>query len=146
MKKIKIILTIAFAVISSCACTRRIYVPTVRSTTIIDTLVQTVADSALVNAVFACDSLNQVYIKQLDQYKGEQAKQKVTFSENKLKIETRWKTKYVDRMIAVHDTVTVVQIQKVDKIVKQIPPFFWWCFAIAFAALIYIVLKIFVKK
>ncbi len=106
-------------------CTRRVYVPTVSSHTIIDTLVREIRDSAMLDALLECDSLGQVQLKELEILKGEAAASQMSLTENRIKVETRWQTKYVDRLEYVRDTITLVEVQEVVTAEPYIPKFFW---------------------
>lgn len=112
-------------------CTRTVYEPAVRSERVIDTVTQTVGDSAVLRALFECDSLGNVRLRELYDAKGKMAQMETRLSGGELQVVTRWQTKYVERVREVHDTTTVVQIQEVAREVKHIPTFFWWCFAVA---------------
>lgn len=133
----KLILLICAVTAINTGCSRKIITPSNR-TTIIDTITKTVADSALIRAVFECDSLNNVRVRELNQYKGDAATQNVDFKDNTLKVETRWKTKYIDRITQIRDTVTITKIQNVDKIVTRIPTLFWCCLAFTCATIVYL--------
>lgn len=126
---IAIVSILCMALISGC--TRTIYTPVVRTEKIVDTLVQQIADSAALHALFECDSNNRVIMRALSETKGATATQDVSFSDGELRVETRWKTKYVDRIHQVHDTTTVVEVREVVRTEKHVPTFFWWCFAVA---------------
>lgn len=123
-------------------CTKKIYVPVSRSTTIIDTVTNVVADSSLLYAYFECDSLNNVRIAELSQVKGAMASQEVEFKQNRLKVETKWKTKFVDRVEKRVDTVTIVDIVVQERVVAKIPTFFWITFFGSIFGLVYIFWKI----
>lgn len=125
------------------SCTKRLYVPVTSTKTIIDTIVKVQPDSSMFMALFECDSLNRVRIKELEQYKGKEASQNVEFKDNRLTVETRWKTQYIDRIKEVHDTTTVIQEVEVVKTVKHIPTLFWWTFGIAIVAILYLGFKVF---
>ncbi len=118
---------LALALIALASCTRRIYVPTTTSHTLIDTLVREVNDSSMINALLECDSLGRVQLQELEILKGEAAASEMTLQENRIKVETRWKTKYVDRLEYVRDTITLVEVQEVIKPDPYIPKFFWGC-------------------
>ncbi|SUE33804.1 Uncharacterised protein [Rikenella microfusus] len=125
----------AAAVCMSCfSCTRTVYEPAVRSEKIVDTLVRPVADSAVLRALFECDSLGNVRLAELHDAKGRMAEMETQLRDGELKVVTRWRTKYVDRVREVHDTATVVEVREVTKVVRHVPKFFWWCFGIAAAA------------
>lgn len=112
-------------------CTRTIYTPVIQSRTVIDTVVAQLADSAMIRALFECDSAGNVLMTELHQVKGRMAEQSFDFGDNELRVETRWKTKVVDRFIEVRDTVSVVQIQEVIRREAYIPSLFKWCFVVA---------------
>lgn len=113
------------------SCTRTIYEPMVKSEKIIDTVTCMVTDSAVLRALFDCDSLGNVHLRELHDAKGRMADMETQLSDGELKVVTRWQTKYVDRIREVHDTTTVVEVREVTKLVKYVPRFFWWCFGIA---------------
>lgn len=125
------------------SCSRIIYEPVVRTQRIVDTLVQQVADSAIFVAMFECDSARRVILRELESVKGATAIQTNEFRDGRLEIQTRWKTKIVDRMVEVHDTVTRVEVREVERIKKVVPTFFWCCFGLTTLVLIYFVSKIF---
>lgn len=129
--------TIALLLLAAASCTRRVYVPQIRSERIIDTITRVEPDSATLTALFECDSLNQVRIRQLEQYKGKGGAQEVVFKDGELRIETRWRTQYIDRIHEVRDTVTVVDVRTETKEVRRVPAFFWWCFGVALLAVLY---------
>lgn len=129
------------------SCNRRLLPPissTSSTVTIIDTVVEIRPDSTLFFALFECDRLNRVRLRELEQRKGATASQDVAFKDGALKIETRWKTQYIDRIKEVHDTTTVTirQTIEVEKIVNRVPVFFWYCFGIAIVAILYLGFKI----
>lgn len=133
MKKICLFLPI-FMISLFFGCTRTIYEPVVKSHVLIDTVMQTVTDSAVLRALFDCDSLGNVRLSELHDAKGKMAQMETRLQDGELKVVTRWQTKYVDRLQQIRDTVTVVEVREVVRTVKHIPKFFWWCFAIALGA------------
>lgn len=138
-----IIATLFFAIILSVtACNRKIFVPVHTTRTIIDTIVQNRVDSALLDAVFECDSVNNVLIKKMKYSKSQSATQVFEFQDNNLKIKTQWRTKIVDRIVEIKDTVTVIQTLKVDKIIYKTHSFFWVCFAIALMSVILLIIRL----
>lgn len=117
------------------SCTKTIYVPAKSSTVIIDTVVKQVADSAVVRALFECDSNNRVVLRELYEARGEQASGSVEVdSSGSIEVVTRWRTEYIDRIKEVRDTTTVVEIREIERVVKHVPRFFWYCFG--FSALV----------
>lgn len=116
------------------ACTRTIYEPVVRSERVVDTVVRTAPDSAVLRALFECDSLGNVRLAELHDAKGRMAEMETRLEEGELQVVTRWQTRYVDRVREVHDTVTVVDVQTVVERERYVPRFFWWCFWVALAA------------
>lgn len=110
------------------------YEPAVRSEKIVDTLVRTIADSAVLRALFECDSLGNVRLAELHDVKGRMAEMETQFRDGELKVVTRWRTKYVDRVREVHDPATVIEVSETVRTVKRAPAFFWGCFAVAVAA------------
>jgi hypothetical protein len=100
----------------------------------VDTVVREVVDSAVLEALFECDSTGRVVLHELAETKGELARQQARFEEGRLKVETRWKTRYIDRLVEIKDTVTVVELRETIREVKYIPKFFWACFAVALCA------------
>lgn len=126
-------------------CTRTIYTPVIQSRTVIDTVVAQLADSAMIRALFECDSAGNVLMTELHQVKGRMAEQSFDFGDNELRVETRWKTKIVDRFIEVRDTVSVVQIQEVIRREPYVPSFFKWCFVVALVVVGWGVVKIFAR-
>lgn len=127
-------------------CTRRVYVPQVRSERIVDTIRLTEPDSAMVTALFECDSLGRVRLREIELYKGREASQEFTFADNSLRIETRWRTQFIDRFHEIRDTLTVVETRTETRFVTKIPLFFWICFSICIGGILYIVYRIFFKK
>ena len=118
--------------LSSCA--RTVYVPAVRSERVVDTLTRTMADSAVLRALFACDSLGHVRLAELHDAKGRMAEMEMQLREGELQVVTRWQTRYVDRIREVHDTTTVVEVREVVRIERHVPRFFRICFVVALAA------------
>ena len=116
------------------ACTRTIYEPVVRSERVVDTVMCTVPDSAVLRALFECDSLGNVRLAELHDAKGRMAEMETRMEEGELQVVTRWQTRYVDRVREVHDTVTVVDVQTVVERERYVPRFFWWCFGVALVA------------
>lgn len=116
------------------SCTRTIYEPVVKSEKIVDTVTQTVSDSAVLRALFECDSLGNVRLRELYDAKGKMADMQTQLKDGELKVVTKWQTKYIDRVREVHDTTTLVEVREVTKVVKHVPKFFWWCFGIAVAS------------
>lgn len=123
-------------------CTKKIYVPVVREHKITDTITRTQADSAIIEALFECDSLGRVRMRQLEAYKGVSASNDINFKEGALRVETRWRTQYIDRFVELRDTITVVDYCTKTVEVSHIPAFFWWTFAIALVALLYVIWRI----
>lgn len=113
------------------SCTRTIYQPVVKSEKIVDTVTQTVSDSAVLRALFECDSLGNVRLRELYDAKGKMADMQTQLKDGELRVVTKWQTKYIDRVREVHDTTTLVEVREVTKVVKHVPKFFWWCFGIA---------------
>lgn len=113
------------------SCTRTIYEPVVRSEKIVDTVTQTVSDSAVLRALFECDSLGNVRLRELYDAKGKMADMQTQLKDGELKVVTKWQTKYIDRVREVRDTTTLVEVREVTKVVKHVPKFFWWCFGMA---------------
>lgn len=124
------------------SCTRTVYVPVASSRVIVDTVVGLSADSAMIRALFECDSSGRVLIRELSQLKGRNSNQSFLFENNELNLETRWQTKLIERLIEVKDTVTVVQERKIVTQKAFIPKFFWGCFAFSLLTLGWIVFKI----
>lgn len=121
------------------SCTHKVYVPTHSSFTVVDTVVRQVADSAVVRALFECDSNNRVVLRELYQARSEQAAGSLDIdSSGRVEVITRWRTQYIDRVKEVRDTTTVVEYREVVKTVKYVPRFFWYCFAVAMAAVGYL--------
>lgn len=116
------------------SCARTVYVPAVRTERVIDTLTRTVADSAVLRALFACDSAGHVRLQELHDAKGRMAEMEMQLQGGELQVVTRWQTKYVDRIREVHDTTTVVEFRETVRVVRHVPRFFWVCFAVALLA------------
>lgn len=112
-------------------CTRTLYTPVVSSHTIIDTVVMQTRDSAMLRALFECDSAGNVLLRELNHSKGLLASQDFAFSDNELRVETRWQTKFIDRMVEVRDTVTVVEVREVVRRERYVPAVMWWLVALA---------------
>lgn len=121
----------------SAGCARTVYVPQTSYRSIVDTVVRQVADSALLEALFECDSAGKVVMRELNEAKGKLAGQEASFSDGRLRVETRWKTEYIDRVVELRDTVTMVRVQ--TEVVRQryVPGFFKWCFAVALGGAVY---------
>ena len=133
MKRISVLLFFLLSI----ACTRTIYTPVYSEKVVIDTVVREVQDSSVVKALLECDSSGRVLISTIDHLHGELANSKVVIdTTGKVEVITKWRTKYIERIKEVHDTTTVVEIREVDKIVKVIPRFFWWCFGIALTSVL----------
>lgn len=124
-----VILTIMF--FTTVGCTRTIYTPQVRTQKVVDTLVQQVADSATIRALFECDSAGRVVLRELQETKGRMAAHEMSIVDGEVRVVTRWQTKYVDRVTELHDTTTVVEVREVVRVERHVPRFFWWCFAVA---------------
>lgn len=120
------------------SCTRTVYVPTVRSERVVDTLVRTESDSAVLQALFACDSVGNVRLEELHDAKGRLAEMATELRNGSLRVVTRWQTKYVDRIREVHDTTTVVEVRETVREVRHVPRFFWWCFAVALGSVLWV--------
>lgn len=133
MKKITLFIQILMMLLFF-GCTRTIYEPVVKSHVLIDTVMQTVTDSAVLRALFDCDSLGNVRLSELHDAKGKMAQMETRLQDGELKVVTRWQTKYVDRLQQIRDTVTVVEVREVVRTVKRVPAFFWWCFGITLGA------------
>lgn len=124
-------------------CTRTLYTPAVQRHTVIDTIVSQVVDSAMVRALFECDSLGNVLMTELHQSKGKLADQHFDFADNELRVETRWQTKFIDRVIELRDTVTVVELKEVVTEKPYIPTLFWCCLAFSLVSLLRLCWKFF---
>lgn len=122
-------------------CARTIYTPVIQRHTIVDTVVEQVRDSATLRALFECDSLGNVLLTELKQTKGMMANQSFDFADNELRIETRWRTKFIDRVIEIRDTVTVVEVREVVSEKAYIPTFFWICMGFTIVTIIYLFVK-----
>lgn len=132
MKKISILLLLLLA-----ACTRTVYTPVYSEKVVVDTVVREVQDSSVVKALLECDSSGRVLISTINHLHGELANSKVEIdTTGRVEVVTRWRTKYVERVKEVRDTTTVVEIREVERVVKVIPRFFWWCFGIALTSVL----------
>jgi hypothetical protein len=108
MKKI-FLLIIGLIVISGCS---RKSLPLMKSSTVVTERLIPVpipADSSLLTALFACDSLNNVYLKALSEVKGNNIKSFIELSNGQF----QYKTKYM------HDTLYVKT--KDSLVYKDIP-------------------------
>ncbi len=128
-------------------CSKRAYAPAHSTTTIIvDTIVEQVADSSVVRALFECDSNNRVILRDLYQKHSSNGSEELEIdSTGRVEIVTRWRTKYVDRIKELRDTVTMVEIREVEKRVRYVPRFFWYCFGFSVLSVGGIILKLFVR-
>lgn len=125
------------------ACTKTIYVPTRSSTTIVDTVVSQAADSAVIRALFECDSNNRVVLRALQEAHSQNASGSLDLdTSGRVEVVTRWRTQYIERIKEVRDTTTVVEVREVVKTVKHVPRFFWGCFAFSVLAVGAIVVKL----
>lgn len=122
-------------------CAKPIYTPVIQRHTIVDTVVELVRDSATLRALFECDSLGNVLLTELKQTKGMMANQSFDFADNELRIETRWQTKFIDRVIEIRDTVTMVEVREVVNEKPYIPTFFWICLGFTIVTIIYLFVK-----
>lgn len=111
-------------------CTRTVYQPVVRTNTVIDTVTRTVGDSAMIRALFECDSAGRVLIRELEQTKGLFADQQMSFDSGRLEVVTKWQTQYIERRVELRDTITLVQTQQIVRREAYVPQFFWWCLAV----------------
>ncbi|MFI3294940.1 MAG: hypothetical protein R3Y19_02875 [Rikenellaceae bacterium] len=112
-------------------CTKSVYVPQIHTHIVTDTITRTQPDSTLIRALFECDSLGEVRISEIEQYKGASANQQVDFSSGEIRIETRWRTQYIDRVEMTTDTITVVREVEVVEREPYIPTIFWITFFFA---------------
>ncbi len=103
------------------ACTKKVYVPQTRTQIIIDTLLETRADSATIAALLECDSNGMVLVRELNHLKGELAKSQLSIKDNLLESKVKWRTKVVERTIEIRDTITLTKQVEVVKQVKHIP-------------------------
>lgn len=135
----KQLIIIMLAILLTVGCSKK-YIPvtSVRVEKTIDTITRVAPDSATIRALFECDSLGRVRLRELQTYKGKEASQNVEFTDNELKIETRWHTQYIDRVVETHDTIPILEVREITREVKHVPAFFWWCFGIALAAVIWV--------
>jgi hypothetical protein len=106
MKKILFLLVLS-ALFFSCGTTNiptQVAVET--KTTIKDKLtpVTVEADSASMKALFECDSLNQVVLRQLQEVKGQNVNSQASFKNGELV----YKTIYKDKIIFVHGTDSII--------------------------------------
>lgn len=127
------------------SCARTVYVPAVRSERVIDTLVRSEGDSAVLQALFACDSVGNVRLQELHDAKGRMAEMETELRNGSLRVVTRWQTKYVDRIREVHDTTTVVEVRETVREVRHVPKFFWWCFAVSLGSVLWVVWRLWRK-
>lgn len=132
-----------FLIILLMGCTRHVYTPLVSRHTVIDTIVSQASDSAMLRALFECDSLGNVMVRELHQVKGKMAKQSLDFADNELRVQTRWQTRIVDRIVELRDTITVVELREIEIAKPYIPAFFWWALGVAALSCIWWGIKLF---
>lgn len=116
------------------ACTRTVYVPQVSYHRETDTLLMEVADSSLVRALLECDSNNQVVMRQLTQTSGHDSRQEIAIDSGMMEVKTRWRTKYVERVRELRDTVTVVEVRESVRRERYVPRIYRIAMAVAAAS------------
>lgn len=142
MRHVIIILSTTLFLIS---CTRTIYEPITRIHKEIDTVTQILSDSSSLYALFECDSLNRVRIKEIETLHGKMANSKLEISNGRVEYKTSWQTKYIDRVKEIRDTITVIEVKEVVREVKHIPKLYKWCMAICIIVLGWGVVKIIIR-
>lgn len=119
-------------------CTRNVYTPVRSSVVVVDTVVREVADSAVLRALFECDSNSQVVLRELYSSKGVGGSSDLGLdSSGRIEVVTRWQTKYIDRIEHLHDTTTVVEIREVEKIVRHVPRICWYSIALSVLTILF---------
>lgn len=124
------------------SCSRPHYLPQVRSEVRIDTITKVMPDSAMIRALLECDSSGKVLLRELDIVKGEMAETSLSISGNELKSQTRWRTQYIDRIVEIRDTITVVHEVEIVKQVRHIPRVYRWSLWTSIGSILLIIIKL----
>lgn len=82
------------------------------------------SDSSLLTALFACDSLNNVYLKSISEQKGANLQSSVSFDGGELK----YKTVYLhDTLyVPVTDTITITEVPITIEVPVETNRLLWW--------------------
>lgn len=132
------ILVIIATILISNSCTRKLIRSTEqnhsKTTTIIDTLVQTVPDSSILRAYFKCDSNNRVTLAQIHHLQSKNSSNELLIdSLGRIEVKTRWRTQVIERERIIRDTLTKLETINIEKRIPYIPSFLWWVVSSLFA-------------
>ena len=124
-------LIVLVLILLSSGCTRKTFRSFEKSqlttTSIIDTLIQTVPDSSVLRAYFKCDSNNKVVLSQIHHLQSKNASNELLIdSLGKVEVKTLWRTQVIDRERIIRDTTIVYKSIDIETRVPYIPSFIWW--------------------
>ena len=127
-------------------CTRTVYEPIRSVERVVDTVVCEVDDSSVLRALVECDSAGRVLLAELSHLHGERAHSRVDIdSSGRVEVVTRWRTRYVDRIKEVRDTITVVEVREIERPVRYVPRLFIYSFVFSVAALSYLGIRLYLR-
>lgn len=144
MKQI-IFLTLIALFFLNCATTKTIYVPVKQTKTVIDTIIEKRVDSAMITALIECDSNRNATIKYYESKLNNKSSSDLSIKENKLKVETKWRSNIIDRVITVTDTVTIIERVEVEVIKYKVPKIYKYCLYAVIGMLGFGAIKLFAR-
>lgn len=81
-------------------------------------------DSSLLTALFACDSLNNVYLKQINEQKGKLISSGTVFENGRLLYKTIYRHDTI--LVPVVDTIRTTEIPITVEVTREINRLKWW--------------------
>lgn len=88
-------------------------------------------DSSLLSALFACDSLNNVYLRTISEQKGKSIETGLTFENNRLSYKTVYKTDTI--LVQVTDTIRETEVPIMVEVPVEVNRLKWWQKALTWA-------------
>ena len=94
-------------------------------------------DSSLLSALFACDSLNNVYLLALSEQKGKRVETETKFENNRLVYKTVYKHDTI--FLNVTDTIRETEVPLTIEVPVEVNRLKWWQKALAWAGGLFLV-------
>lgn len=94
-------------------------------------------DSSLLSALFACDSLNNVYMKEISERKGKSIETGLTFENNRLIYKTVYKHDTI--LVPVTDTIRETEVPIMVEVPVEVNKLKWWQKSLAWAGGLFMV-------
>lgn len=136
---------VIFTFFVSCAPTKTIYIPVKQIKTVVDTVVERRIDSSMITALIRCDSNRQATIEYYESKLHNGSNTELSLKENKLRVETKWKTNVIDRVVTMIDTVTIVERVEVEVVKYKVPKLYKYCLYIVIGFLGFGAIKLFAR-